>query len=91
MNHKYPKFSPWLSQSTLIVITLLLPIAWANAGSTQTSQVLAQSSTSTDEQIQSQIEAEADQFFSRTLIQFNLIILVTLALLTIAAIALQLI
>ena len=92
MSSKYPKFSLWLSHSSLILATLLLSTSGAVARSIPTAPImLAQSSQleelPTEEQIQQQIEAEANRFFGRTLAQFNLIILVTLVLLLTGAIA----
>ena len=92
MSNKHPKFSLWLSQSSLILATLLIPSGGAIARSISIPQnLLAQSPQLTqvpsDQQIEERIQAEANRVFSRTIAQFNLIILATLALLLAGAIA----
>ncbi len=92
MSSKYPQFSLWLSPSSLILTILLLPTGWACAQSTSTPQILWPQSPQlaqlpSESQIQERIEAEANRIFSRTITQFNLIILATLALLLTGALA----
>ena len=85
MSHKYSQFSLWLAHSSLILTTLFLPTLLPTERAVAQSSQLEQPTT--DQEIQSQIEAEANRFFSRTITQFNLIILATLALLLTGAIA----